>query len=214
MAAARRLLILVRAPRVGQAKTRLIPALGADGAALLHERLTHHCVETLAPSRHWRTELHCEPGVDEPLFREIARDFQVELHIQVPGDLGQRMFGALAGACRQTRSAVLIGSDCPLLTGRDIRTAFDRLEAGDDAVIGPAEDGGYYLIGLRHVDPMLFTDIAWGGDAVLAATRERLRHCRWAWSELESRWDVDRPADLARLAQTAQLRHLLRGVRQ
>jgi rSAM/selenodomain-associated transferase 1 len=209
----RRLLILARAARPGEAKTRLIPALGAEGAALLHERLTRHCLETLVPSRHWQTELHCEPDIDQPLFRAVAQDFGVERYAQAPGDLGQRMFEALSGACRRTRFAVLIGTDCPSLTADDVQSAFDRLEAGDDAVIGPAEDGGYVLIGLRRVDPALFTGIAWGGDEVLEATRKRLRRRGWTWSELEVRWDVDRPADLARVTQTPRLKYLLRGVR-
>jgi rSAM/selenodomain-associated transferase 1 len=210
--ASRRLLILVRAPRTGQAKTRLIPALGAAGAARLHERLTRHCLQTLAPSLHWRTELHCEPGINDPLFSAVAQEFRVERYAQVPGDLGQRMFGALSAACQRSRFAVLVGTDCPALTACDVRTAFARLEAGDDAVIGPAEDGGYYLIGLRRVDPGIFAGIAWGGHKVLEATRECLKRCRWRWSELEARWDVDRPADLARLAQAPQLRHLLDGM--
>ena len=213
MAASRCLLILARAPRSGQAKTRLIPALGSAGAALLHERLTRHCLETLVPSRHWRTELHCEPAIDQPLFREFAQDFSVERYAQVCGDLGQRMFGALSSACQRTRFAVLIGTDCPSLTACDVRAAFDRLEAGDDAVIGPAEDGGYYLIGLRRADPGIFTGIGWGSDEVLEATRERLRRDQWTWSELDVRWDVDRPADLARVAQTPRLKYLLHGLR-
>ena len=213
MPVSRRLLILAPAARPGQAKTRLIPALGAEGAALLHERLTRHCLETLVPSRHWRTELHCEPDIDQPLFREVAQDFGVERYAQAPGDLGQRMFEALSGACQRTRFAVLIGTDCPSLTADDVQSAFDRLEAGDDAVIGPAEDGGYFLIGLRRADPALFTGIAWGGDEVLEATRERLGRRGWTWSEVEVRWDVDRPADLARVTQTPRLKYLLRGVR-
>jgi uncharacterized protein len=94
---------------------------------------------------------------------------------------------------------VLIGSDCPALRAADLRAAFAALRTGADAVIAPAEDGGYPLIGLRRVSPDLFEGIEWGGEQVLAATRLRLSRLGWKWIELRELWDVDRPADVARL---------------
>ena len=96
-------------------------------------------------------------------------------------------------------TVILVGADCPLLEARHLASAFDWLQQGEDAVLGPAEDGGYVLLGLRRVNRALFRDIPWGGDQVLALTRQRLAQLGWRWRELEPLWDLDRPADLDRL---------------
>jgi rSAM/selenodomain-associated transferase 1 len=98
-----------------------------------------------------------------------------------------------------TTQALLIGTDCPSLTVDDLREAAEVLRKGIDAVIGPAEDGGYILIGLRRCVPDLFTGISWGTGSVLDQTRRRLRELRWKWHELSEQWDVDRPEDVERL---------------
>jgi glycosyltransferase A (GT-A) superfamily protein (DUF2064 family) len=108
----------------------------------------------------------------------------------------QRAFEHALGA---GRPAVLIGSDCPMLGPGVLRSALQALEEGADAVLAPARDGGYALIGLRRVSRRLFEDIPWGGPRVLAETRRRLERLGWKWRELPPVWDVDRPADLARL---------------
>jgi glycosyltransferase A (GT-A) superfamily protein (DUF2064 family) len=105
------------------------------------------------------------------------------------------MFRALV----QELPALIMGSDCISLCPADIREAAAALERGADAVLGPAEDGGYVLLGLARASPALFNGIAWGGDRVLVDTRTRLRQLGWRWHELPVRWDVDRPEDLARL---------------
>ena len=93
---------------------------------------------------------------------------------------------------------ILIGSDCPALTAADVRRAA-RLLRGCDAVIAPAEDGGYPLIGLARSSPAVFAGVAWSTASVLEQTRERLAGLGWRWRELRTVWDVDRPEDLARL---------------
>jgi glycosyltransferase A (GT-A) superfamily protein (DUF2064 family) len=93
----------------------------------------------------------------------------------------------------------LIGSDCPALAPRHLRRADKALRGGADAVLAPAEDGGYVLIGLSRFDRRLFDGIAWGSAKVLEETRARLRALGWRWQELETLWDVDRPADYRRL---------------
>jgi glycosyltransferase A (GT-A) superfamily protein (DUF2064 family) len=95
--------------------------------------------------------------------------------------------------------AVLIGTDCPSLTVHDLQEAAGVLRQGIDAVIGPTEDRGYVLIGLRRYAPELFTGISWGTESVLDQTRACLQGLGWKWHELSERWDVDRPEDVERL---------------
>ena len=109
------------------------------------------------------------------------------------------LHAALAGLA-VTPSVLIIGSDCPALSAGDLQRAAVALANQHDAVLVPAEDGGYVLIGLKWWDARLFSDIAWGTDQVMAATRERLTLLNWRWLEFASSWDVDRPADYERLA--------------
>lgn len=169
------IIVFAREPIPGRAKTRLIPRLGAWGAARLQARLTRHAVATAQAAR-------CGP---------------VELHMsrkQKGGDLGERMYNALS---RARRPAIIIGTDCPDLRPQDLRRAARLLRGGYDAVLMPAEDGGYALMGVRRLSPALFSGIAWGGADVYAETMKRL--AGWRWRALRTVWDVDRPADLERL---------------
>jgi hypothetical protein len=105
----------------------------------------------------------------------------------------------MRGALRARRAAVLIGSDCPALRPSDLRRAARLLAGGADAVLAPAEDGGYALIGLRRVRDELFSGVRWGTEDVMRQTRERLARLGWRWRELRTVWDVDRPEDYRRL---------------
>ena len=115
------------------------------------------------------------------------------------------MIRAFERTLRNHPYAVLIGSDCPALRPSDLRAAARALRSGADAVLSPAEDGGYALIGLRRVSRRLFDGIAWGGPTVLEQTRARLRRLRWRCKELRTVWDVDRPEDVARLGRSRLL---------
>ena len=190
------IIVFAKAPVPGAAKTRLIPALGERGAARLHERFVRRTVETARTAFPGAVELCCAPDASHPFFRGIEG---VRLDEQGGGDLGARMHRALARTLRGADAAVLIGADCPALTSDDLLAAAARLAEGADAVLGPADDGGYVLIGARRVVPELFDGIAWGGARVLDEQRDRLRALGWRWSELPPLWDVDRPEDLERI---------------
>jgi len=190
-----RLLVFAKAPVPGEVKTRLIPALGAQGAAALQARLTRRAVETALAANVAPVELWCSPDDRHPFFHELP----VARRVQRGTDLGERMADALCTALAQSRFAILIGTDCPTLTDDYLRDAAECLALGEDAVLGPAEDGGYVLIGLRRCEARLFEGIAWGTAEVLAATRARLAECGFHWHELPTLWDVDRVDDLARL---------------
>ena len=200
-----RIQVFARAPEPGKTKTRLVPVLGPDGAAALHERLIHHSLEVATASRVGPVELWCAPDSRGPFFRGCQKRHGVTLRDQGTGDLGARMERALAHALGRGDFPILIGSDCPGYSPHYMREACDRLEAGADVVLGPAEDGGYLLIGARRISPDLFTGMAWGSAAVLQGTRDRLRALAWRWEELAPLWDLDRPEDHARLLGEAAL---------
>lgn len=199
------MLIFAKAPQPGAVKTRLIPALGAQGAAALHARLAEHALATACAAGTGVVELHCAPDTSDPFFRLCSNKYGVRLTAQTGGDLGRRMFAAFAKALCETSQTILIGTDCPALTAQHLHQVRLALADGNDAVFIPAEDGGYALIGLSRCDARLFEDIAWGGAQVMAQTRERLHELRWRWCELDALWDVDRPADYRRLLESGLL---------
>lgn len=199
--------VFARAPAAGSAKTRLIPALGAAGSARLQRRLT---LLTLATSRRaalGEVCLYAAPDAGHRFFRALHQHCAVRLRGQTGVDLGARMAAAFAA---HGGPLLLVGSDCPALQVEHLVAAAAALAeqpsaVGDAnaAVFIPAEDGGYVLIGLRRPEPRLFIDIEWGSARVMAQTRRRLRELHLPWVELPVLWDVDRPADLARLADLA-----------
>jgi rSAM/selenodomain-associated transferase 1 len=192
-------IVFAKAPRPGDVKTRLVPALGAEGAAALHAKLAKHALDTVRAASLKAVELHCAPDVDDPFFRYCQGHYGVTLEPQVTGDLGVRMHAAFATALAAHARVLMIGTDCPALIARHLRHAEKALREGSDAVFVPCEDGGYALIGLARVDPKLFERIAWGSASVMAETRARLKALGWSWHELETLWDIDRPEDYQRL---------------
>lgn len=199
------LIVFAKAPEPGAAKTRLAPLLGADAAAALHARLVERALRTALRARSGRVELHAAPDARHPFFLACARRHGVRLRPQGAGDLGVRMRRALEQALARADCAVLIGSDCPSLQAADLRAAVGALRRGARAVLAPAEDGGYALIGLRRSAKPLFAGIPWGSERVFAATRRRLARLGWRWRQLRSVWDVDRPEDYSRLERTGLL---------
>lgn len=194
-----RLLVFAKAPRPGRVKTRLQPVLGAHGAARLHERLLRDTVIRFHGAGLCTVELWCTPDAGHPVLQRLGDELGVALRVQHGGDLGERMYHALAAALQVSTYAVVVGCDSPSLTAAHLCEALDRLRQGMDAVIGPARDGGYVLLGVRHCDRALFHGIPWGTDVVVGRTRAALRRLGWRWHELPMQWDVDRPEDLSRL---------------
>ena len=198
-------IVFAKAPRPGSVKTRLVPLLGAEGAAALQVRLVKHALETATKALR-PVELHCAPDANDPFFRFCAGHYGVTVRAQVEGDLGARMLAAFTQSLPEHACVLLIGSDCPALTARHLRQADRSLRDGADAVFIPCEDGGYALIGMKRVEAALFDGMTWGGEHVMADTRARLTALGWRWRELETLWDVDRPEDHARLMDSGLLR--------
>lgn len=113
---------------------------------------------------------------------------------------------AFTRVLKEHASAILIGSDCPAMSASDLRAAARALRSGNQAVIAPAEDGGYVLIGLRRKSRRLFAGVQWGGARVFEQTRRRLAHLRWRWKKLRTLWDVDRPEDVVRMRKEGLLK--------
>lgn len=190
------LICFAREPVPGQVKTRLIPALGPQGAARLYRTLLGVALEAAAAVPGVHRELWCcgaAPGGG--VCAELAGRYDLRLRHQPAGDLGQRMEAALTESLTHGHCAVLIGSDCPEYAPAYLAAAFTALES-TDAVLGPAADGGYVLIGVRRLAPELFIDIPWSTGLVLARTRAALRGLGWSWAELPTLRDLDEPKDL------------------
>jgi uncharacterized protein len=194
----RALIVFARAPVAGQAKTRLIPALGADGAAALAERLLRHALQVAAAAGFDAVELCVTPTTDHALFHQLQQAHGLVLAMQGEGDLGERMHRALSRRLQSHQRVVLIGSDLPGLDAALLRRA-DAALAEHDAVFVPATDGGYGLVGLRAPAPMLFDGMCWSTPMVMQHTRERAAAAGLRVAELPPVPDIDEPADLAHL---------------
>ena len=188
--------VLAKAPIAGFAKTRLIPVLGARGAAVLQERLVERAVETACAAAIGPVTLWTTPDESHPVFQSIGAHLGITLARQADGDLGARMLAAITAA---NTCVLLIGSDCPALTLDHLRAAADVLRDRAPAVVIPAEDGGYALIGVRTPEPALFSDMPWSTPLVMNETRRRLRTLGLTWHEPVTLWDVDLPQDLERM---------------
>ena len=179
--------LFARFPEPGRAKTRLIPALGAAGAAGLHRRLAERALAAVR-----RSALPFEvrtTGASLARFQDwLGPD--VALAEQGDGDLGERMG-------RVPPPAILVGADIPDLHPAHLTAAAAALRS-HPAVIGPAEDGGYYLLGLARPMPFLFAAMPWGGAEVLALTLRRMAGHGVTPAVLDTLADLDRPEDLAR----------------
>lgn len=190
-------LLFAKTPQPGKVNTRLIPVLGETGAAQLHTEMLRWKAAELARME-CRVQLWVTPPAHHPVIDELVQSCGFDLHLQSGRDLGERMGRALESALKDAPGAVLLGTDCPPLPGTAVDDALALL--GEfDAVLSPAEDGGFGLIALNRFEPALFEAIPWGTGEVLQGIRRRMEHLGWHWHELSTCWDVDRPEDLQRL---------------
>lgn len=192
------LLVFCKAPIAGQVKTRLQPALNPEQAVAAHITLARMTLDKAFEQALCPVELCCAPDSEHAFFQRCAADYPLKLTRQYGNDLGERMHNAFADALSRYRHALLIGCDCPSLTSDDLRQALAALQNGNDAVLAPAEDGGYVLIGLNAPQPDLFSRMTWGNEQVIATTRHRAAKSGLIWHELDTQWDVDTIGDWRR----------------
>ncbi|MCP5046429.1 MAG: glycosyltransferase, partial [bacterium] len=199
----KRLILFTRYPEPGSTKTRMIPKLGTDGAAELQRQMTRHIVSrvteftALDPTP---LEIRFDGGNKNLMAVWLGAGF--DYSFQGKGDIGLRMGRALEdGFGDGYDTVVIIGSDIPDITADIIHKAFEGLK-NQDLVLGPAVDGGYYLIGMHkstfiQANPRLFNEIRWGTDGVLSHTLAVAEELRLSYLLLDTLNDVDRPEDLA-----------------
>ena len=184
-----RLVLFTRYPVAGMAKTRLIPALGAQGAAKVHKQLAEQTVMTLRQIGQ-PLEIHYNGGDADAFANWLGGDLSYTP--QVDGDLTDRLLAAIEPA-----PVIFFGSDTPELSARHVHAAVNALQK-NDVVVGPADDGGYYLIGMAQPYPFLLTDMRWSTEHVMPDTLHRLQQHRIGYEILETLHDCDRPEDLHR----------------
>ncbi|MEP6982535.1 MAG: TIGR04282 family arsenosugar biosynthesis glycosyltransferase [Sphingomicrobium sp.] len=190
-----RVVIMAKAPVAGAVKTRLIPALGAEGAALLARQMLAATVATAKRAGLGVPELCVSPNSGDETWKGLLPD-GVVVTDQVAGNLGERMAAAAKRVIGGGNPVLLIGTDCPELTVSRIRDMAKRL-ADHDAVIHPAADGGYVLLGLRRFDPSLFAGIVWSGADVAEVTSSRILALDWSLYAGKMLRDIDEPGDLS-----------------
>lgn len=195
MAPSRCCVLFSKPAEPGKVKTRLQPVLTADQAAELHQAFLDDLVPRLARGD-FELEIAWAVEAGQPLPEAPGGSLR-----QYGADLGERLYHGLAEVARRYARVAAVGSDHPELTAQRVSEGFERLEAGADVVLGPAHDGGYYLIGLsgRRLSRRLFAGIDWGTDRVLSTTLERCRDLGLEASLLPAGLDVDVPEDLEQL---------------
>ena len=180
-----------REPAAGEVKTRLAAGIGGPASARVYAVTLEHSLEAAVDSgARVVLSLAAAPSA------EWARGIECSIEVQGTGDLGDRMKDAFERRFSEGADRVMIiGSDCPLITPEHLQAAADAL-ADRDVVLGPAVDGGYWLVGQRRPGVDLFSDIPWSSHDTLETTRLRLAGIGVAWAELEELRDIDTKADL------------------
>ena len=192
-----RLLIFTKAPELGRVKTRMQPALHPEFSLQLHQQLIDCCLQQ------WHQPLICPPELwvagHIAAFESSLPQWQSLPRLCQRGrDLGERMANAVQYRLNHCDAVILVGTDCPFIDGNYLQAACTAL-ASHQAVIGPASDGGYVLLGLKLYHRALFTDIDWGSPQVLTQTQQALDTIGWSYQVLPTLADIDRPEDLALL---------------
>ena len=189
MAADARLCVFAKAPELGRVKTRLARHLGDAAACRAHARLVMHVVDRLAGCP-LAKELWVAGDAGHPQVVDWSARLGAAVRVQPPGDLGAKMHAAVTDCCAAGQWALIVGSDLPEIDAAYIERAMAVL-AAHDLVLGPVEDGGYGLVGLKAPAPRLFSGMCWSTPAVLAETRDRASQLRLSVAELPTTWDVD-----------------------
>lgn len=190
-----RIVIFAKAPVAGLAKTRLIPALGAEGAAGLARRMLLHTLQEASAAAVGPVELCVTPRPSDPAWQGFPPLEGICWTEQAVGDLGVRMADAARRASAVGEQVLLIGTDCPQLDAMHLRRATELLH-DSDAVLYPTFDGGYALLGLRRFDPRPFAQIPWSTAEVADRTIERFRELGWSLAVGGMLHDIDDSTDL------------------
>lgn len=190
-----RIIIFAKAPQPGFAKTRLIPALGAEKAAKLAQQMLFNTLHEALAADIGPVELCVTPEITQMAWQGIRLSAGIEIFAQGEGDLGARLARASERALENAEMVLLIGTDCVEMSGTLLCVAAQALQERD-AVIHCTDDGGYALLGLRRFSPFLFSDMPWSTDAVAGTTIARIGQLGWSVHVGQMLHDVDEPQDL------------------
>ena len=195
------IIVFCKAPIVHHVKTRLMPYLTAQQAVDAHVELTERTLDLVTSSQLAPIQLWCSPDTQHTYFEQCAKKHKLDLYQQCEGDLGTKMHDAICSGLKHAQQVILVGTDCPSFVYSDLEQAIQALVEGDDVALGPAEDGGYVLIGMSKPYQQLFQDIAWGSDLVLSQTKCKIKELKLSHFETRSQWDVDNFKDWRRYLQ-------------
>lgn len=196
-----RIAVFAREPLLGQVKSRLASEIGDQEALAVYRAMLARLGRLLNRAGIAEWDLWITSNRSHKDFLSLCNE--TNIHPQDGVGLGARMDGAIQQTLmdKSVENVILIGTDCPALTEDYLDKALLALESGVDVVLGPAEDGGYVLVGMRRPLPAVFKDIPWGSNQVMNRTIEALKANELSYRLLDTLWDVDRPEDLARLQQ-------------
>jgi uncharacterized protein len=190
-----RVIILAKAPQPGLVKTRLIPVLGAEGAAEFARCMLEQVIEEALACGADRVELCGAPPADDPAWKPLHLPDEIVHTDQCAGDVGERMLRALTQGLAKSDRVILAGTDCPGLDREVMRRSLASL-VDHDATLVPALDGGYVLIGLKRIHPAIMREIPWSAKVVLPRTLERLSGLGYSVAVQPALRDIDRAEDL------------------
>jgi len=194
--------LFTKAPVKGQVKTRLEPALGQDEIVVLYRNLIETRVKGLMDAGFCQLNLWAASNPGHEFFTALQSQYPIEVYNQEGADLGGRMDHCVQSGLKTHRKVIVLGGDCVSV---DLDYLAQAIQALDESpvVLGPAEDGGYVLVGTCVDKPEIFADVDWGTEQVLAQTVANLKQQQLAYRLLDTRWDLDRPEDLERLKQSS-----------
>jgi len=193
-----KIIVFAKEPVAGKVKTRLASSIGDEAALQFHQQMLRDTLEMACSCHLAAVELHVSGNPGHPLIQSLAKQYEIRVCAQQGSDLGEKMFFSLEQSLASSSYCVLIGTDCPVMNVDYLANAFSALVRGQDAVLGPAEDGGYVLIGARRVQQDWFSDIPWGSHHVLERSRQKMIGSGIQLEELQTLWDVDQIEDLQR----------------
>lgn len=192
-----RLLVFSKSPSLGKVKTRMQPVLTEEESLKLHIELSRYCLQE------WSQPMICPmdiwvAGSISDYQKALVNDSSYTFYSQVGNDLGERMEYAVATTLQsaQLSGVILVGTDCPFISNDHLKRVVEMMGQGNDAVIIPANDGGYVLLGLKLFYSELFSGIEWGGEKVYADTIKKMQKLNITYHEMDSLPDIDRPEDL------------------
>lgn len=190
--------VFLRYPERGRVKTRLAATVGPDRALEIYEKLLSRTLETLdALPEPFVPTLFGEPSVPLEKYRARFADGRRRFALQEGPDLGERLYLAARTVLQEESAVLCVGTDCPEIRPEHFVAAAEALRS-HDAVLGPAKDGGYWLLGTKRAERRLFEQIPWSTNRVAALTESRFRELRWTWAALPTLSDIDEAADAER----------------